>query len=201
MRRLETNAIIDAELASLKLRPCCIDVGDPEYDEVLALAVRAYELPEESVRVPVDPYSEIYVLRSENEIAGTISVCWATRGPLECQPYLPPQLVERFSSLMCEAYRLAVAPTAAPAGVVARLLMRLCFADGLCAGMRLAVACAKSSMVPYYRRVGYLTLREREFEHPRLRVPHVPMICPANSNHPSLFRDLCQGIPDPLVLS
>jgi hypothetical protein len=200
-RELLLPPTLVAELRQAGVVAHCVTDADPLAAQALNLAARAYCLPPDFVASPNDRYSHIYTLCRDANVVGTITVSMARDGLLEQEEFLPQGLLAAYRDIICEAYRLAVDSAERPFFSMARLLMRLSFADGLCSGMRLAVAGAKPTMLGYYRRIGYLPFAAPSFSHPRLCTEHLIVGCPADPTRATMFQDLCRSLPDPLTLA
>ena len=172
--------------------------SDELFINAIKFAAKTYGLPINLVVAPEDDYSKIYILTQGNRICGTITVTWAIDGQLEAEGCMPEPLLHQYRDKLCTAYRLAVEPKGYPKYLLASLLMRYCFAHGLACGMRIAIVAVKSKLLRYYRMVGYFPLGTDTFQHPRLNSSHTFVLCPADPDRDSIFRDICSLIDDPI---
>jgi hypothetical protein len=195
---------LPADLAARLLRPNerveLVDVGSPAYGDVLDVASRAYAKSYADVAHAVDPYSEIYALRDEHRLLGTVSITRAWEGPLPCEEFFPTALLDAFRNATVTAYRLCVLPEDADGGRIAKGLTLAAWVDQIPRGCRMTLFNANERLVKYYVRQGYLPLKGGKFTHPRYGTRSHAMILPTDPEHPSLAAPLFQSVTAPVTV-
>ena len=161
------------------------------FTEILDVAASAYGRQLADVSYPVDKYAEIYAVRSNRRIVGTISVVRAALGPIVFEEMYPLALLSALRPVLCCAYRLCVLPSFSGDGRVSRALMKASWADEMLRGVRAAAVHVNERMVPYYQKLGFIEVRNGHFRNPRYGTPSHIMICPASIRHRSAFRRIC----------
>ena len=198
---LSMPAFLRNQIETVGLSMTSVKFNSPSFVEVLKIAAQAYQKPVVDVCYAADEYSEIYSAWFRDEIVGTISVTRAAMGPIVFEEHYPEIILNKFRPVLCSAYRLCVAQRHINNAWISKTLMLSCWADELARGMRLAAIHANSRLVPFYKRFGYVAVKNGGFINPRYGTPSQVMVCPANHQHRSAFREICRGVSDEFDLS
>lgn len=74
------------------------------------------------------------------------------------------------------------------------------WSDMLQQGIRLDIVNVQAKLLPYYKRMGYISLPNFFFTHPVWHTPSYVMVLPADDGHKSKFKDLFMNIKDPVPI-
>lgn len=170
------------------------------YRDVLAVRAAAYCRSADLLVSDVDDRADLLCMYLGRRPVATISVSWAHRGPLDSEAFYPAALVARYRSSLTSAYRFGIPADGAGScrHKLSRVLVESTWRDCLQRGARLDLINARESMVPYYKRLGYLIVRDSFFRHPVFGTPSYVMLLPASSHRVSRLQALFGDCRDPV---
>lgn len=184
-----------------KYRIATIQVGDPEFQDVLSLRASAYGREEAGVCEEVDEYSLNFAAYMDSgRIVGAVRVTCRKHGPLESEVHYPQWLLDEFSWQLAATSRLCVDP-AIVGSSLPHDLTRFAWSVALPLGIRIDVSKARVKAIPFYLKMGHFFVRKAIFEFERWNAKCGFVVSPANAAYGGVFNDIFAGISNPCDLS
>lgn len=168
------------------------------YSDVLDLRSRAFGIPTEIAASEEDDYSEIYCAYLGDLPAATVRMTRFSQGPYEAASYYPAYFVEELRPVAGSANRFCTSPVLPTSLGFGLHLCRIAWCDQVARGTRVDVINATAKVASYYRRLGYVPVRDSFFVHPRWGTKSFVLVMPVDdSRRHSLtdaFRDVAQQL-------
>lgn len=180
-----------------------IEIRSSSFAQTLtdARSVRATVYGAESPGVvdDIDAHSTVYCAYVDGTAVGTLRVTRARLGPIDCESFYPPSLLNRFRDLIGSASRYCVLPGTSANLRIGRLLVEGGWIEHADMGCRLDLIDVREEFVGYYRRMGYLLIAGHQFIHPVWATRSRVMVYPVDPERPGPLSHLFVGIERPMT--
>lgn len=183
-------------------------VNNELFDDVLRVRKRSSGAePNDLVRAEVDDpvfgfdaSSYQYCLYVDGEPVGSLTSTAEADGVMDCRDRYPDRLLSAFSDRAFSPCKFSISRNRFSSFRLMRLMVREYWQDQLNLGGRLAVMNARTGLIPFYQRMGFLVLKDSDFKHPYCGTQSVSLVLPADPSLRSYFSDLFDAINDPLSI-
>lgn len=142
----------------------------------------------------VDRHADHYCFYVDDSPVGCLAATRATRGPLDCEEFLPQTLLAHCRDVISSAGKFRILPefrmlsSRADGQIVSRTMVREVWRHQIRQGIRLDLMTSELRYVPYYRRLGYVVCEGYQFEHPTLKSSCEVMMLAADAGRPSIIQ-------------
>jgi hypothetical protein len=171
------------------------------FAEIITVRSLVYRREPSSLFDPVDEYSEHYVVHNAGTPVAALRVTPCSSGRLDCEEFMPHQLLAKFRDKTVSATRFVALPSIQRTTQIPQLLVAAAWEDQLRRNIRLDIINVHERAVRYYGKLGYELVAESFFIHPTWRTPSHIMVFPASPDRPSPIQPVFRGINDPCDLS
>lgn len=149
-------------------------------------------------RFEFDKYSHHYLLRSNSEPVGSMTITRNVDGPFDCQAMYPRSLFKEFGPSLISTCKFRVTKGTHNSFGTLRSLIREVWRHQTRDGMRLDLINSTVENVRFYKRIGYTPINNSEFRHPTLGTQSVAMFMATDPSVRSFIQKQCEALSDPL---
>ncbi|EMI55912.1 N-acyl amino acid synthase FeeM domain-containing protein [Rhodopirellula sallentina] len=168
---------------------------NPLYDQIVK--IRSDEQGQRS-EFGFDRYSYHYALFVDDRPVGTMTATRLADGKIDCEEAYPQKLLRTFRDEIYSTCKFRIHRSRCSSMKTLRAMVRAVWQDQLSLASRLVLINAETTLVPFYRRMGFHVIEGSDFVHPALGTESVALMMPADPNRRSFFSDLFDDLEDPL---